>query len=183
MLHSADNAGAKRWEERAMAKTIEDVVAESEICEVHARYCRAADRVDMKLFRACFHDDAVLEFSFWTGNPDEFIAMAEGMLAGFAATTHFIGNRLVKVDGERAACEFYTLATHRIAADENGPERDYATSVRYVDTMERRDGEWRIARRLCLLDWARTDPVPEFCDGDKTGEARRDRSDPSYAVL
>ena len=106
----------------------------------------------------------------------------EGMwsLGRFTATTHMTGNQLIRVEGESAWCEFYTLATHRIAADENGPERDYVASVRYVDRMECRSGEWRIARRQCILDWARSDPVPEYCDGPKTGGARRDRSDPSY---
>jgi len=163
-----------------MPKTIDQVITESEIRDVQARYCRSADRCDFELYRTCFHADAELVFSFWSGGVDEFMGMAETMLSGFAATTHFTGNSLVRVDGDLADCEFYTLATHRIAADDKGPERDYACAVRYIDRMERRDGEWRIARRQCLLDWARTDPVPEFCDGDKSGDGRRDRSDPSY---
>lgn len=166
-----------------MGKSIEVLLAESAIRDVHARYCRAADRVDFDLFRTCFHADAVLEFSFFTGSVDEFIGMAEKMLAGFATTTHFIGNQLIRVDGDAAACEFYTLATHRIHADDKGPERDYATAVRYIDRMECRGGEWRIARRLCVLDWGRTDPVPDYCDGDKAGAGQRDRNDPSYKVL
>lgn len=166
-----------------MAVNLETLLAESAIRQVQARYCRAADRVDFDLFRTCFHADAVLEFSFFTGSVDEFLAIAEKMLAGFQATTHFTGNALIRIEGDRAACEFYTLATHRIAADHKGPLRDYATSVRYVDAMERRDGEWRIARRTCLLDWGRTDPVPDFCDGAKAGAARRDRTDPSYGVI
>jgi len=167
-----------------MGKSIEQVVAESEIREVHARYCRSADRMDFDLYRTCFHPDAVLKFSFFTGSVDEFIQMAKESLARYALTTHFAGNSLIKVDGDSAACEFYTLATHRIAADDNGPERDYAASVRYIDRMERRDGEWRIARRQCMLDWARTDPVPDYCEGPKSGnDARRDLRDPSYAEL
>lgn len=166
-----------------MSKTVEQLIAESEIRDVHARYCRSADRCDFELYRTCFHDDAVLEFSFWTGGVDEFIGMARNMLSGFAATTHFTGNSLVEVAGDGATCEFYTLATHRISADAKGPERDYACSVRYIDRMEKRGGEWRIARRQCVLDWARSDPVPAYCDGDKEGDARRDRSDPSYRAM
>jgi ketosteroid isomerase-like protein len=166
-----------------MPKTIDQMLAESEIRDVQARYCRSADRCDFELYRDCFHEDAVLDFSFWTGGVDEFITMAEEMLSGFAATTHFTGNQLIKVDGDTAQCEFYTLATHRIAADDKGPERDYKCAVRYLDRMERRGGEWRIARRHCVLDWARTDPVPEFCDGDKSGIATRDGRDPSYSAF
>lgn len=163
-----------------MPKTIEQVLAEAEIRDVQLRYCRAADRKDFELYRTCFHGDAVLEFSFFSGSVDEFMAMAMESLARFSATTHFTGNQLIEVSGDTAWCEFYTLATHRIDADENGSERDYVASVRYIDRMERRGGEWRIARRRCVLDWARTDPVPEQCEGPKRGEARRDRTDPSY---
>ncbi len=108
--------------------------------------------------------------------------MAEQMLQGFVITTHFTGNSLIEVGGDAAWCEFYTLATHRLAADDTGPERDYVTSVRYIDRMECREGDWRIARRQCILDWGRTDPVPAYCDGNKTGPARRDREDPSYLM-
>ena len=44
-----------------MKKTIEDVVAEAAIRDVQMRYCRACDRVDMDLLRACFHPDATTE--------------------------------------------------------------------------------------------------------------------------
>ncbi|MCB2078014.1 MAG: nuclear transport factor 2 family protein [Novosphingobium sp.] len=162
-------------------KTIEQVVAESEIRDVHARYCRSADRCDFELYRTCFHPDAKLVFSFFSGGVDEFIAMAEEGLASYMLTTHFTGNSLVEVDGDSARAEYYTMATHRMPADDKGPERDYVASVRYVDRLERRGGEWRIARRRCVLDWARSDPVPAFCDGAKTGEARRDRSDACYS--
>jgi hypothetical protein len=162
-------------------KTVEDLLAEAAIKDVHMRYCRAADRTDFELFRTCFHADAVLVFSFFSGSVDDFIAMAKQGLAGYVLTTHFTGNHLIAVDGDTARAEFYTMATHRIAADDKGPERDYVASVRYIDRHERRDGDWRIARRRCVLDWARTDPVPEYCDGAKTGEARRDRGDPSYS--
>lgn len=164
-----------------MSRTTDDLLAEAEIRDVQLRYCRAADRKDFELYRTCFHEDAVLDFSFFTGSVDEFMDMAQESLARFTATTHFTGNQLIEVDGDSAWCEFYTRATHRMAADENGPERDYVAAVRYIDRMERRGGKWRIARRRCILDWARSDPVPDYCDGPKTGDARRDRNDPSYS--
>ena len=52
-------------------------------------------------------------------------------------------------------------------------------SVRYVDRMERRGGEWLIARRVMVLDWHRIEPVSGV-DVSAAG-GRRDRSDPSYS--
>jgi ketosteroid isomerase-like protein len=169
--------------EKRMPKVLDDLLAEAAIRDVQFRYCRAADRRDFELYRTCFHDDAVLEFSFFTGGVDEFMEMARETLARFAVTTHFTGNHLIEITGDSAWCEFYTLATHRIDADEEGPRRDYVASIRYVDRMERRSGEWRIARRLCIVDWGRTDPVPERGDGPTAGTGLRDRHDPSYQLL
>jgi hypothetical protein len=97
-------------------------------------------------------------------------------------TWHNTGNQLVEVDGSAAWAEHYTISSHRIAADEAGPERDFVAYGRYVDRVENRDGVWRISRRTYLLDFTRTDPVcpsePRF--GTRGGA--RDRSDASYTL-
>lgn len=146
-------------------KKLETLLAESTIKDVHMRYCRAADRTDFELFRTCFHAYAVLVFSFFSGGVDEFIGMATQGLGDYELTTHFTGNHLITADGDTARAELYSLATHRMSADDKEPERDYVASVRYIDRLECREGDWRIARRQCVLDRARTDPVPEYCEG------------------
>ena len=55
---------------------------------------------------------------------------------------------------------------------------------RYVDRFERRDGEWRIARRTVVHDWSRQLPTaPESLGLPLAGfaQGRRDRTDPVYA--
>lgn len=165
-----------------MRKTIEDVVAEAAIRAVQMRYCRACDRMDFELLRECFHPDATTDYGFFGGSVDDFIAAARAGLPSYLVTTHNTGNQNVEVDGDVAWAEHYTVATHRIAADESGPLRDFVTAVRYVDRMECRDGDWRIARRKLVLDWARTDPVPPGATEPAVPNARRDREDPSYRM-
>jgi hypothetical protein len=165
-----------------MAKTIEDVIAEAEIRDVHLRYCRANDRRDEELMRSCFHPDAVIELHE-TLNVDAFIAMGNAMLAGFTVTWHNTGNQLVEVSGDAAWAERYTTSSHRTPADESGVARDLIVSGRYIDRMERRDGEWKIARRKMVVAFTRFDPVNP---GDPAAAGAvggmRDRSDPSYAM-
>jgi hypothetical protein len=36
---------------------------------------------------------------------------------------------------------------------------DLVAGLRYVDRFEHRNGEWRIAKRVCVFEWRRTDPV------------------------
>jgi hypothetical protein len=164
-----------------MPKTIEDVISEAEIKDVHLRYCRANDRRDEDLMRSCFHPDAVIELHKPL-NVDAFIALGRVVLSKYMVTWHNTGNQLVEVDGDAAWAEHYTISSHRIAADDTGPERDLVASGRYIDRMERRDGEWRIARRIMLVDFTRLDqnPPQESGFGSRSGE--RNRNDLSYAM-
>lgn len=166
----------------AMKKTIEDVIAEAAIRDVQMRYCRACDRMDFELLRACFHSDATTDYGFFGGSVDEFIASAEAALPGFEVTTHNTGNQNIVLNGTTALAEHYTVATHRLAADEHGPLRDFITAVRYIDRMECREGDWRIARRALVLDWTRTDPVGLVPPDPEVPRAQRDRSDLSYTL-
>lgn len=164
-----------------MPKTVDDLLAEAEIKDVHIRYCRANDRRDEELMRSCFHPDAVIELHEPL-DVEAFIALGRQVLGQFTVTWHNTGNQLVEVEGDVAWAEHYTTSSHRIAADEAGPERDFVASGRYVDRMERRGGEWRIARRIMLLDFSRTDPVSPNAPGFGSRGGARDRSDPSYAM-
>ena len=162
-----------------MPKTIEDLLAEAEIRDVHLRYCRATDRRDEELMRSCFHQDAVIELHE-SLSVDAFIALGREILSKYTVTWHNTGNQLVEVDGDAAWAERYTTSTHRIAADDSGPDRDFVASGRYIDRMERRDGEWRVIRRTMVIDFTRTDPLQPDEQGVGVSRGARDRSDPSY---
>ena len=164
-----------------MSKTIEDVVAEATIKDVHIRYCRANDRRDEELMRSCFHPDAVIDLHEAL-TVDAFVALGRTILSKYVLTWHNTGNQLVEVHGDAAWAEHYTISTHRIAADDKGPERDFIACGRYIDRMERREGEWRIARRTMIVDFTRTDPVPAGETGLGSRRGARDRSDLSYAL-
>ncbi len=164
-----------------MRKTIEEVLAEAAIKDVQIRYCRANDRMDFELMRTCFHADATVDFGFMSGGLEDFINMAKTALPGYTHTTHFTGNQLVQVNGDSAWAEHTAIAIHRCATDADGPERDFSTIVRYIDRMECRDGDWRIARRVLILDAYRTDPVPDLGPSPAVQAGKRDLSDASYA--
>jgi hypothetical protein len=54
---------------------------------------------------------------------------------------------------------------------------------RYVDRFERREGEWRIARRTVVHDWSRQLPAAHESLGLPLGDfaqGRRDGSDPVF---
>jgi hypothetical protein len=159
------------------------------IRDVVLRYCRGIDRLDLELVRGCYHADATDDHGGFVGTRDEYVEWVGGVLTRFAGTMHVVANQLVdlvELDGEghaRAArCETYGVAYHW-GDPPDDHRRNFTTGFRYVDRFERRDGEWRIARRVAVREWTqKVTPeqqwhIPPERDGRR---GRRDRSDAVY---
>lgn len=138
---------------------VERLLALEEIRGLSFRYARGQDRLDASLQRSVFHDDAVLEFGYFNGGPDAFVAFAQGVLARHEMNQHLLGQMDVSVEGDRATGEIYTIAYHRLFQD--GAPMDLFVAGRYIDTYERRAGVWKICYRAELVDWSRTEPASD----------------------
>lgn len=161
---------------------IQTLIDEALIRNVHLRYCRGVDRLDWELVRSCYHPDATDEHGSYSGGIDGFIDWIAAGLPRFESTTHFTGNQLVEVTGDTAWAEHYALVTHRRAATGEAPAADLIVNVRYIDRMERRDGEWRIAKRVVIADSEKLETIEgSWLDLAQLRPSRRDRSDHSYA--
>ena len=125
------------------------------------------------------------------GNPAQegeiTIVLGETRPAGLMQGYQGEGGKLSGADGaiyrsgDVAFAEHYGIAYHRMPAGEDGLEKDWIATIRYIDRFERRNGEWRIAHRRSLVDSDRIDPVHESLiprGGPMSGT--RDRTDPSY---
>jgi hypothetical protein len=158
------------------------LVDRREIEDVILRYCRGIDRLDLVLVRSCYWPDATDSHGGFSGTRDEFVAWVEKFLARFESTSHFVGNLLVELAGEAAVAESYAIAFHR--SPEPRASLNGIIGVRYVDRFEKRGGEWRIARRVCVTEWSRVDDVSgrfPIAAGHLRGA--RDRSDVLYELL
>ncbi len=139
--------------------------------------------MQLDLVRDCYHPDATDDHGDYRGDVEGFLAFLPAALAQWSSTTHFVGNVVIDLDGDRARVESYALAIHRRDARGDRPARDFTAMVRYVDDFERRHGHWRIAARVVVVDSTRTDPVaPGGWVNDGTYAAgRRDRTDTVFA--
>jgi hypothetical protein len=155
---------------------------EHDIRKVIHRYCRALDRFQWEDVRACYHPDATDDHGDFRGDVDGFIELIKGRMPRLVSSSHFIGNVLVDVDGDDARAESYAISMSRLTAKGDKPMTDQWVGFRYVDDFERRDGEWRIARRMCLFDWVRNDPVgPGWTFTDEFQRGLPSRDDPVFA--
>jgi hypothetical protein len=164
----------------AMPISLEELSAREEIRDVLIRYTRGIDRMDVELVRSCYHPDAHDDHGAYRGDVEGFLAWVQEALSFFESTMHFIGNQLVDVHGDHAHAESYCVAYHRRAASGGEPAYDLVTALRYVDRLDRRDGTWRIADRVCVFDWSRRDPVVAEWSMDGAVRGRRGRDDPVY---
>jgi hypothetical protein len=127
------------------------------IRDVIMRYARGVDRVDTDLLHSVYWDDAVDDHTSFNGNAHEFVTWMVPRLKAMEQTVHFLGNIFVEIHGNFAAVESAFQAFHRLRDETRGPY-DMVIGGRYVDRMEKRSGEWRIAYRKVLWDWYRTYP-------------------------
>ena len=160
------------------------------ITEVIYRYARALDRCDLELLRECFHADSTHDHGDFVGNSRDFCGWAIELLLRLTATQHHVGNILIDLDGDMAHSEAYWVAYHRIPAlaggsgvvAGRGEKTDLFIGGRYIDRMERRNGTWKIARRVGIHDWQRFEAASDggFFDSNPTKRGVRSRADLVY---
>jgi hypothetical protein len=90
---------------------------------------------------------------------------------------HYITNHVADLDGATAHAETYFFTVLELKGD---PKQFRLGGGRYLDRLERRDGEWRIAARVVVAQWSTTGE-PHTSDGVPIYASRRDHGDLSYA--
>lgn len=138
---------------------VRDLAARRDITAALMRYMRGQDRLDRALHLSAFHENAYVDCGLMQGSASEFVDFAQGFLADLEGSQHIIGQVDIDLRGDEASGEVYFYAWHRIRED--GEPKDLSVAGRYVDEYACRDGEWRIAKRRELIDWARTDPAAD----------------------
>lgn len=159
--------------------TVALLKARQDILDCITRECRGRDRQDVEQIAGCWWEDGVDEHgAIVTYAPDYPRRANMGHAANFHMTSHNITNHLCEIEGDVAHCETYVIgALHWLEGD-----RTTLGIGRYVDRLERRNGEWRIAVRRCTIEatldgnagWVHSKNVEGFLKGLWS------RDDPSY---
>ena len=126
-----------------------------EIRQLLATYCHGCDRADTTEMASVYAEQS------WDDhgpNKCDGKAFAGLILEEARRTTrvvsHHLGQSLIRTEAGRAAAETYFVAT--LIADTPQGERMTQLGGRYVDTLVREGGAWRIKERLCVRDWSST---------------------------
>jgi ketosteroid isomerase-like protein len=154
------------------------------ITSVIQELARGTDRLDAEQIASCYHPDGFDDHNSVRGGPREFARWVLEVLPHFAATHHFIAQPRIRLEGDVARVDTYCIAHHLSKPDADGRQSDLVLALRYVDRFERRDGRWKIARRVCAFDWTVTldeNSRARFVFESHFTVGRRDRGDVSYS--
>lgn len=117
-----------------------------------ARLARGEDRRDAAMISASYWPDSRSDYGVFEGSFDEYLAWVVPGSEAIKNTQHILGQTVIELDGDSARAETHVVSYHRV--DMGPEERDTCIGGRYLDRLERRGGEWRIANRLMLYDWS-----------------------------
>jgi hypothetical protein len=115
------------------------------------RLARGEDRRDAALISGAYWPDSTTDYGVFAGSFDAYLAWVVPGSDAIPCTQHVLGQSLIALDVETARVETQVLSYHRVNMGEE--ERDTMVGGRYLDRMEKRGGEWRIAERTMLYDW------------------------------
>lgn len=156
-------------------------------------YSRAIDRLDRDLLLSVYHEDAIDDHGVFVGTREAFADWAIAMhRATHLSHQHCQFNSTCDLQGNVAHTETYYMF---VGMNRRGTPLGMSGG-RYIDRLEKRDGRWAIAARVCIRDWAPLDAIPESLDQStltvvtldeatrrlmrEGPQPARDRGDPSY---
>ena len=177
-------------------------LAQIQICDVRQVWAFSLDLGEWDTLQSCFHPDATVTLSWYSGPVGGFIARSKDIVTGRKPEEHrkhWLGNMRTEINGTRAVLETDVLLLIREFID--GALFDYTAYARFYDLFEQRDGVWRIFEWNCIYDKDRLDPVVPAWDasavyaqavleGPESGfafmklrQSKRDRTIPETVVI
>ena len=160
-----------------LSQKVQYLLDRQEILDCVHRYTRALDRHDDELLTSVFHEDAVDNHGRWVGGRDAFVAWANHEChEKLHAHMHHITTHTCEIDGTSAHTESYVLFVHRYKDDRTV----HVAGGRYIDRLEKREGEWRIAVRRLVLDYRYLADGSVFGDWDGYPKGTQSPADISY---
>jgi hypothetical protein len=138
---------------QAAPATLEDLIDREAIRDVIIRVARGEDRRHEGLLRSAYWPEATIDFGVMAGSFDDYLGWCVPGSPMIPVTQHMLGQTMIALNGDSAKAETYVQSYHRVVTE--GGERDTAMGGRYLDMLEKRDGDWKIALRIMLYDWDR----------------------------
>jgi hypothetical protein len=116
-----------------------------------ARLARGEDRRDATMITASYWPDSITDYGVFSGTFAQYLAWVVPGSPAIPVTQHVLGQSFIDLQVDVARVETQVVSYHRV--NMGTEERDTVIGGRYLDRLERRGGDWRIAERTMLYDW------------------------------
>lgn len=152
--NGAVDIGAQVTELEALRAEVARLKDRQRIDDLYMRYMRGFDRNDRELLESAFWPDVQIGYGDKTASLGEFITThLDYHVKEYGSYSHLITNKSVDISGDVAHVEIYV--TGFFSRKNN---RTAIGGGRYIDRLDRRNGEWRIAvREFIPTFWTETD--------------------------
>jgi hypothetical protein len=165
----------------ALEAKLQDMTDRQAIYDCIKRNSRGNDRFDADLVSSSYHADAVHELGRKRISGAEYGAHANSAHgAYFDANLHNVTMHTCEIDGDVAHAESYNLGVFL----DKGGETGRILAGRYIDRLEKRDGEWRIVLRRATVEVAMEGrarlPNGDRIPGSGYLSGDRDSTDPAF---
>lgn len=165
----------------ALEAKVQELTDRQAIFDCIKRNARGNDRFDVELVTSSYHSDGIHELGQKqiTGREyGEHANHSHDLM--FDANLHNVTMHTCEIDGDVAHAESYSVGIFL----DKGSETSRILAGRYIDRLERRNGEWRIVLRRVTVEIAlegkallpNGNPLP----GSRYLKGDRNRTDPSY---
>lgn len=143
---TADPIASLAGKVAALEADLTDLKQRQQISDLYVRFTRGFDREDAELIRSVFWPDAQIYYGTETNSRDEFISVHLPRHTRMGSYAHHITSQTVDIAGDVAHVESNLIALFRARDDQ------WASIVgfRYIDRLDRRNGEWRVAVREAI---------------------------------
>ncbi len=127
--------------------TLDDLLAEREICRKLAQFARAMDERNWRALDELTADDITADLGIGEiAGRDAVVEFMRTFLDECGTTQHLLGSILVDVDSHTATSRAYVSDLHVGTGENEG--LTFRTLGDYHDDWKRIDGDWLIVRRV-----------------------------------
>jgi hypothetical protein len=108
-------------------------------------------------FRKVWHDDGVMQATWFQGTADEFIKVSQEGYDKGVRILHFLGGMNIQINASRAIAQTKMTISQRGPVD--GVVCDVVCTGRFYDFFEKRFSRWGLVLRQPIYEKDRCDPV------------------------
>jgi ketosteroid isomerase-like protein len=144
---------------------LQRLLDEAAIARLLALYPRALDRKDHALLASLFHPGAIDEHGVYNGSASGFVDFMREVSKPGVHWTHHNGTQIIEIEGDVAHAETYCIALCRQGPrGTEGFDKQIFLRLRYLDRVEKRDGQWKIAHRRVVYSPCHVSDVSQDYD-------------------